>query len=134
MQDCLSIISTSLFYVKNCYLLNHVQPFVTPWAISCQAPLSMGFSRQEYWNELPFPPPGDLPNPGTESTSPAWQVDSLPLSHQGNFIILYYEQNVLTVQLTLGVYWALVPGPPKDTKIQEYPVPYINIQLCSIFI
>ena len=40
--------------------------FVTPWTVACQAPLSMGFSRQEYWSELPFPSPGDLPNPGIE--------------------------------------------------------------------
>ena len=43
-----------------------VQLFATPWTVAHQAPLSMGFSRQEYWNELPFPPPGDLPYPGTE--------------------------------------------------------------------
>ena len=42
-------------------LLSHVQLFVTPWAIACQAPLSMGFSRQEYWGGLPFPPPVFLP-------------------------------------------------------------------------
>ena len=43
--------------------------FVTPWAVVCQAPLSMGFSRQEYWSGLPYPPPGDLPNSGIESMS-----------------------------------------------------------------
>ena len=42
-----------------------------PQTVVCQAPLSMGFSRQEYWSGLPFPSPGDLPNPGTEPTSPA---------------------------------------------------------------
>ena len=47
------------------------------------APLSMGFSRQEYWSGLPFPSPGDLPNLVIEPTSPAWQGDSLPLSHLG---------------------------------------------------
>ena len=41
-----------------------------PWTVACQAPLPMGFSRQEYWSGLPFPPPGDLPNPGTEPVSP----------------------------------------------------------------
>ena len=54
------------------------------WTIACQAPLSMGFSRQEYWSGLPCPSPGDLPNPGIEPTSPtssALLVDSLPLSH-----------------------------------------------------
>ena len=47
---------------------------VTPWTVACKAPLSMGFSRQEYWRGLPCPPPGDLPNPGIEPvslTSPA---------------------------------------------------------------
>ena len=42
---------------------------VTPWTVACEAPLSMGFSRQEYWSELPFPPPGDLSNPVTEPES-----------------------------------------------------------------
>ena len=46
-------------------LLSHVLLFVTPWTVACQAPPSMGFYRQEYWSELPFPSPGDLPNPGS---------------------------------------------------------------------
>ena len=45
--------------------------FVTPWTVAHQAPLSMGFPRQEYWCELPFPLPGDLPDPGIEPGSPA---------------------------------------------------------------
>ena len=51
---------------------------VTPWTVDLQAPLSMGFSRQEYWSGLPCPPPGDLPNPGIKPRSPAFQADSLP--------------------------------------------------------
>ena len=50
--------------------------FVIPWPVAHQAPLSMGFSRQEYWSGLPFPPLGDLPDPGIEPMSPALQVDS----------------------------------------------------------
>ena len=50
--------------------LSHVQLFVTPWTVAHQAPLSMGFSRQEYWSGLPFPSPGDLPNPEIEPRSP----------------------------------------------------------------
>ena len=68
-------------------LLSHVQLFATPWTVACQAPLSMGFSRQLYWSGLPFPSPGDLPNPGVKPASPvlpALQVDSLPLSYLGN--------------------------------------------------
>ena len=51
-------------------MLSHIRLFVTPWSVACEAPLSMGFSRQEHWSGLPFPLPGDLPNPGTEPTSP----------------------------------------------------------------
>ena len=74
--------------------LSHVQRFATPWTVARQAPLSMGFSRQERWSGLPFPPPGDLPDPGIESVtclSPALQEDSLLLSHQGSpiFSIVY---------------------------------------------
>ena len=58
--------------------------FVTSWAVAHQAPLSMGFSRQEYWSGFPFPSPGGLPSSGIELTSPASQADSLPLSHQGS--------------------------------------------------
>ena len=49
---------------------SHVQLFVTLWTVAFQAPLSMGFSRQECWSGLPCPPPGDLPDPGMEPTSP----------------------------------------------------------------
>ena len=49
--------------------LSRLQLFATPWTTACQAPLSMGFSRQEYWSVLPFPPPGDISDPGTKPTS-----------------------------------------------------------------
>ena len=52
--------------------------FVTTWAVARQAPLSMGFSRKEYWKRLPFLSPGDLPNPGIEPRPPALQVVALP--------------------------------------------------------
>ena len=53
---------------------------VAPWTAACQAPLSMGFFRQKYWNGLPFPSPGDLPDPGIEPESPRLQAHSLPTS------------------------------------------------------
>ena len=56
----------------------------TPWTVAHQAPLSMGFSRQEYWSGVPFPSPGDLPDPGFEPRSPALQADSLPSELQGH--------------------------------------------------
>ena len=52
--------------------------FATPWTVAHQAPLSMGFSRPGYWSGLPFPSPGDLPNPGIEPGSPALQADAGP--------------------------------------------------------
>ena len=58
-------------------LLSHVRLFATPWTIAYQAPPSMGFSRQEYWSGLPFPSPGDLPNPGIEPRSSALQAVAL---------------------------------------------------------
>ena len=57
--------------------LHHVWLFATPWTVVCQSPPSMGFPRQEYWSGLPFPSPGDLPNPGIKPGSPTLQVDSL---------------------------------------------------------
>ena len=56
---------------------------VTTWTVACEAPLSMGFSRQKYWSGLPFLSPGDLPDPGVELTSPALQADSLPTEPPG---------------------------------------------------
>ena len=66
---------------------SHVQLFVTPWHVAHQAPLSIGFSRQEHWSGLPCPPPGDLPDPGIKPwspASPALQADSLPTNPPGN--------------------------------------------------
>ena len=69
-------------------MLSWVRLFTTPWAVNCQAPLSVRFSRQEYWSGLPFPSPGDLPQPRIKLTSPSFQVDSLLLSHQGSPMLL----------------------------------------------
>ena len=71
-------------------LLSHfsrVQLFVTPWMVAHQAPLLMGFSRQEYWSGLPFPTPGDLPNPVIKPGSPALHADSLPSEPLGKFLV-----------------------------------------------
>ena len=64
-------------------LLSHVQLFVTPWIIAYQAPLSMGFSWQDYWSGLPFPSSGYLPNQGIEPWSPALQTGALPSKPPG---------------------------------------------------
>ena len=74
-----------------CELVSWVRFFVTPWTVAHQAPLSMGFSRQEYWSGLPFPPPGDLPSPGIKPQSPALQADPLPSEPPGK---PYYNPDV----------------------------------------
>ena len=67
-----------------CLVANlHLTLFATPWTVSCQAPLSLGFFRQEYWSRLPFPYPGDLPDSGIEPGSPALQADALPSEPPG---------------------------------------------------
>ena len=68
---------------KTCWSLSHVRLFAMPWIVALQAPLPMEFSRQEYWSGLPFPSPGDLPNPGIKHGSPALQVGSLPSEPSG---------------------------------------------------
>ena len=64
--------------------LSRVRLFATPWTVAHQAPPPMGFSRQEYWSELPFPSPGDLPDPGIKPGSPSLQADALPSEPPGN--------------------------------------------------
>ena len=71
-------------------LLSRVRLFVTPWTVVYQAPQSTEFSRQEYWSELPFPSPGDLPNPGIEPGSPALQADTLPSEPPGKYATINY--------------------------------------------
>ena len=63
--------------------LSRVRLFATPWTVAYQAPLSMEFSRQEYWSGLPFPSSGDLPDPGIEPRSPVLQADVLPSEPPG---------------------------------------------------
>ena len=76
---------------------SHVQLFTTPQTVAHQAPLSMGFIRQEYWSRLPFPSPGDLPDPEVKPGSSALQADSLPLSHlPSKHNLSYLQDGVVT--------------------------------------
>ena len=79
-------------YTCMCYAesLSCVLLFVTPWTVAPQAPLPMGFSRQEYWSGLPCPLPGDPPNPGIKPRSVALQVDSLPAELEAHIYIYIY--------------------------------------------
>ena len=74
-----AICEGSSFSIVKVKSLSRVRLFATPWTVAYQAPPSMGFSRQEYWSGLPFPSPGDLPDPGIEPGSPLYR-----LSHQGS--------------------------------------------------
>ena len=99
-----------------CYalLLSCVWLFVTPWTVARQAPLSMGFSRQEYWSGLPCPPPGDLPNSGIKPRSPTLQADSLLSDPPGKPMILLntvlFQTCILecgsTIIFKLNVLWS----------------------------
>ena len=80
-----------------CTVLSRVRFFATPRTAACQAPLSLGFSRQQYWSGLLFPTPRDLPDPGIKPASPALQGQSLPLSHLGSlflYVSMLYDLNV----------------------------------------
>ena len=72
----LLLVSLFLLVAKSCLTLSNA------WTVACQAPLSMGFSRQEYWSGLPFPSPEDLPNQGIKPGSPELQADSLPTENK----------------------------------------------------
>ena len=77
----------SINILETAQLLNCVRLFATPWTVAHKAPLSVEFSRQEYWGGLPFPTPGDLPDLGIKllsSASPALQADSLSLCYLGS--------------------------------------------------
>ena len=76
---------------------SRVRLFATLWAVALQAPLSRGFTRQKYWSGLPFPSPGDVPNPGVELRSLALQAYSLPLSHREALILCVFYHNFKTV-------------------------------------
>ena len=100
----------------------------TPWTVATQAPLPMGFSRQEYWSRLPPPPPGDLPNPEIESLSPTWQVDSLLLAPPGASLVAQLEKNLPAMWETwvqsLGLEESLEKGTATHAGILAWRIPW----------
>ena len=84
-QELKNILHNQCIYLASAcihiQLLSFVQLFEALWTVAHHGPLSMKFSRREYWGGLPFPYPGGLPDPGIKPASPAWLVDSLPLNH-----------------------------------------------------
>ena len=102
--------------------LSCVRLFVTPWTVIRQAPVSMGFPRQECWSGLPCPPPGDLPDPGIKPKSPALQADSLPLSHLGNpqWCIAHRKFSVCLVIQSCPTFCNPMDCSPQGSYIHEY--------------
>ena len=99
-----------LHMLRACLLsqFRRIQLLVTPWTVVHQAPLSMGFSRQEYWSELLFPIPGDLPHPGINQGLLHWQVGSLALAPPGKPVCLqqwFSTQGELASQKICGISW-----------------------------
>ena len=107
--------------------LSCVQFFATLWTLACQALLPMGFSRQEYWRGLPFPPPGDPPNPGIEPTSPTLQADSLPLTYRVSPLI-----NVVVVQLLKCVQLFVTPWTAARQAFLSFTISRSLLRLVSI--
>ena len=99
--------------VKKVKLLSRVQLFAAPWTVAYQAPPSIEFSRQEYWSGLPFPSPGELPNPGIKPGSPTLRADTLPSE----------PQPACNSDLCLITGWGRSPGGGNG-----YPLQYSRMQ------
>ena len=107
--------------------------FEAPWIVAHQAPLSMGFSRQEYWSQLPFSSPGDLPDPGIEPASPVaptLQVESLPLSHLGNSAAAAAKSLQLCLTLCNPIDGS-PPGSPVPGILQARTLEWVAISFSS---
>ena len=101
------------------------------WTVACQPPLSMAFSRQEYWSELPWPPPGAFPDSGIEPTSltsPALLADTLLLSHRGE---AQYIAHCVTIQFSLVVQSCLTLCDPMDCSTPGFPAHHQLLELAQ---
>ena len=94
LPQILEFFTSSDILLRKWKSLSRVQLFTIPWTVVYQASLSMGFSRQEYWSGLPFPAPGDLPNPGIKPRSPALQADALPSEPPGMPLLGYMSSHL----------------------------------------
>ena len=108
--------------------------FAAPWTVASQAPLFMGFPRLEYWSGLLFPSSGDLPDPGVEPNSPAWQVDSLPLSHLGSpkaqsILYIVSEYICISTLIYVCVYIYIYIYIYTHTHTHQYELIYIYISV-----
>ena len=106
-------------------LLSHVPFFATPWTVAYWAPQSMEFSRQEYWSGLPFPSPGDFPNPGIEPQSPALQADALLSKPPGKPSVQFssFTQSCPTLCNPMN---RSMPGPPVHYQLPEFTQTHVH--------
>ena len=105
--------------------LSHVRLFVTQWTVAYQAPLSTGFSRQEYWSGLPFPSLGDLPDPGIEPRSPTLQADALTSEPPGKIIDTRDASKVAAAAAAKSLQSCRTLCDPIDSTPPGSPVPGI---------
>ena len=119
-----------------CCMLSHVRLFTTPWTVACQAPLSIGFPRQESWSGLPFPFPGDLPDPGIEPrspVSPALTGRFFTTEPPGTLIDGMYLTIINSIQYSLSIHRDLVPGPTTVRVLVSQSCPTLcNHMDCSL--
>ena len=108
--------------------LSPVRLFVTPWTVAYQALPSMGFSRQEYWSGLPFPSPGDLPDPGIKPGSLAFQADALTSEPPGKPKRSY---EVLQASCSLNINFPTIPELIEPPKFNEHLATYCLPVFCS---
>ena len=130
--DCTPLCVCVCVCVCVCACLVISNSLVTPWTVACQAPLSMEFSRQEYWSGLPFPPPRDLPDLGIEPGAPTVQVDSLaseppgkplnkgrcPVSVEGNRAVIFILCSGASSSTTWDLARKAGVGPMLDLQTQ----------------
>ena len=111
--------------------LSRVRLFATPWTVAHQAPPSMGFSRQEYWRGLPFPAPGDLPDPGIEPKSPALQTDALtsepPLSLSSVNVLSSLIWTIPVNLITCLISYRSISLPPIESGSTNGGASYIGL-------
>ena len=138
----LAVLSTQSELTKSVEVksLSHVWLLATPWTVAHQAPLSKGFSRQESWSGLPFPSPGDLPNPGIEPRSPTLQADALTSEPPGKHNqICKWDQITTLLYFTFCSFYLIVkeattpmnsnaglPGSPGSHELLDPPAPSLK--------
>ena len=117
-------------YMISCF--SHVQFSVSLWTVALQAPLSMGFSRREYWRGLPCLPPGDLPDLGIKPTSPALWVDSLPTEPPGNpTLSIIPSESTMLLHMAELYPFSLLSNIPLCVYICVCVYTYLNTSSCT---